>query len=48
MPQKAKLVLETESITEHYEPKLFIFKNEVAIMLDETEIEELKELIKDI
>lgn len=40
---KTKIVLDQEK-----ETKLFIFKNEVAIMLDESEIKEVKELIKDL
>lgn len=48
MPKNAKIILETETETNQYEPHLFIFKNESAIMLDESEIKEIKELIKDI
>ena len=46
MPE-TKFVLET--LDEHltYVPRLFIFKNGVAIMLNEKEILEMKELVKD-
>ena len=40
---KTKIVLDTET-----EPVLFIFKNDVAVMLTEPEIKEIKEIIKDI
>lgn len=40
---KTKIVLDQEE-----ENKLFIFKNDVAIMLDQSEINEVKELIKDL
>ena len=45
---KTKIILETETENNQYEPHLFIFKNEVAIMLTEAEIKEIKEIIKDI
>jgi len=45
---KTKIILETETENNPYEPHLFIFKNESAIMLTESEIQELKEIIKDI
>ncbi len=45
---KTKIILETTNEHDQYEPHLFIFKNEVAIMLTESEIKEIKEMTKDI
>jgi len=43
-----KIILESTNEHDQYEPHLFIFKNESAVMLTEKEILEIKELIKDI
>lgn len=45
---ETKFILETHDEHNNYNPHLFIFKNGSAIMLDEKEILELKEIIKEI
>jgi len=42
-----KIVLEPFNEHDEYKPHLFIFKNDVAVMLDESEIFAICELTKD-